>query len=51
MNDTIVRHADRVVVQEVDDADLRGRTAPERRKALLAIAAPEHRAALKRAGS
>jgi acyl-CoA hydrolase len=40
-----------IVVTEHGVADLRARTAPERRKALLAIAAPEHRAALERAGN
>ena len=39
-----------IVVTEHGIADLRGRTESERRKALLAIAAPEHRAALERAG-
>ena len=39
-----------IVVTEHGVADLRGRTESERRNALLAIAAPEHRAALERAG-
>ena len=39
-----------IVVTEHGVADLRGCTEPERRSALLAIAAPEHRAALEQAG-